>query len=211
MKVGIIGSGEVARALGTGFADRGHEVVLGTREPAKLADWAAAHPGARVAGVAEAAAHGELVVLAVRGAVAEQVLTGVADEVAGKTVIDTTNPLADAPPDHGVVRFFTDLDGSLMERLQAAVPDARLVKAFNAVGNALMVDPDLPGGPPTMFVCGDDADAKTVVGGVLADFGWDVADLGAAPAARAIEPLCILWCIPGLLEGNWHHALRWLR
>jgi 8-hydroxy-5-deazaflavin:NADPH oxidoreductase len=211
MKVGIIGSGEAARALGAGFVGRGHDVVLGTREPDKLADWAAEHAPVRIAGVPEAAAHGEVVVLAVRGTVANEVLTGVADEVAGKPVIDTTNPLADAPPDHGVVRFFTDLDNSLMERLQAAVPQARLVKAFNAIGNALMVDPDLPGGAPTMFICGDDTDAKAVVTAILADFGWDVADLGAVQAARAIEPLCILWCIPGFVDGNWNHALRWLR
>lgn len=212
MKVGILGSGDVARALGAGFVAHGHDVMLGTRDPAKLADWAVAHDGVRTGSVAEAAAHGELLVLAVRGAVAEQVLRSAGEQhLGGKPVIDATNPIADAPPDNGVLRYFTDLDESLMERLQAAFPAVRLVKAFNSVGNALMVDPQFPGGPPTMFICGNDADAKATVHEILVDFGWDVADLGAVEAARAIEPLCILWCIPGFVDGSWGHALKLLR
>lgn len=211
MKLGILGSGDVARALGAGFSRHGHDVMLGTRDPAKLTEWSAEH-GSRAGTVAEAAAHGEVVVLAVRGSAAERVLgdAGVAN-LAGKPVIDTTNPLADEPADNGVIRFFTDLDRSLMERLQDAFPTLSLVKAFNQVGNPLMIDPDVPGGPPTMFICGNDADAKAVVHGLLEDVGWDVADLGAVEAARAIEPLCILWCIPGYVDGTWNHALKLLR
>jgi 8-hydroxy-5-deazaflavin:NADPH oxidoreductase len=211
MKVGILGSGEVAKALGAGFVAHGHEVVLGTRDVPRLTTWASEH-GAMAGSVAEAASHGELLVLAVRGSAAEKVLRDAGeDNLAGKTVIDTTNPIADAPPDHGVIRYFTTLDESLMERLQSVFPAAKLVKAFNSVGNAHMVDPDLPGGPPTMFMCGNDDEAKATVRAILDDFGWDVADLGSVEAARAIEPLCILWCLPGFVDGTWDHAFKLLR
>ena len=125
-------------------------------------------------------------------------------------MIDTTNPIADAPPVNGVLRFFTDLDDSLMERLQREFPDARFVKAFNSVGNARMVDPEFAGGRPTMFICGNDEPAKATVTEILDQFGWDVADMGKAEAARAIEPLCMLWCIPGFLRNEWTHAFALL-
>jgi 8-hydroxy-5-deazaflavin:NADPH oxidoreductase len=211
MKVGILGSGDVAKALGAGFVAHGHEVVLGTRDVSGLTPWASEH-GALVGSVVEAASHGELLVLAVRGSAAEKVLRAAGEgNLEGKTVIDTTNPIADAPPDHGVIRYFTTLDESLMERLQSVFPSAKLVKAFNSVGNAHMVDPDLPGGPPTMFVCGNDDEAKATVRAILDDFGWDVADLGSVEAARAIEPLGILWCLPGFVDGTWDHAFKLLR
>lgn len=212
MNVGILGSGEVARTLGAGFLEHGHPVRLGTRDVRKLADWAAAHPGATIGGFADAAAFGDMIVLAVRGSAAADVLRQAGDEnLAGKTIIDTTNPIADAPPVNGVLRFFTSLDESLMEHLQRAFPTVKFVKAFSCVGNALMVNPRLENGPPTMFVCGNDAGAKTAVRAVLGQFGWDVEDLGVAEAARAIEPLCILWCIPGFLQNDWGHALKMLR
>ena len=150
--------------------------------------------------------------LAVKGAAAEAVvdLCG-ADALAGKTVIDTTNPIAEKPPVNGVLAFFTTLDQSLMERLQKRAPGARFVKAFSCVGNDLMVNPGLSGGPPTMFICGNDAAAKREVKAVLDQFGWEVEDLGAVEAARAIEPLCILWCIPGFARNDWAHALKMLR
>jgi 8-hydroxy-5-deazaflavin:NADPH oxidoreductase len=211
VKVGILGSGDVAKALGAGFVAHGHEVVLGTRDVPGLTPWASEH-GAVVGSVVEAASHGELLVLAVRGSAAEKVLRAAGESnLAGKPVVDTTNPIADAPPDHGVIRYFTTLDESLMERLQSAFPSAKLVKAFNSVGNAHMVDPDLPGGPPTMFVCGNDDEAKATVRAILDDFGWDAADLGSVEAARAIEPLCILWCLPGFVDGTWDHAFKLLR
>ncbi|MFI5370785.1 MAG: NADPH-dependent F420 reductase, partial [Candidatus Eisenbacteria bacterium] len=131
--------------------------------------------------------------------------------LAGKTVIDTTNPIAEAPPVNGVLHFFTTLEESLMERLQKLAPAARFVKAFSCVGNTLMVNPQLRGGPPTMFMCGNDAGAKTEVTSVLAQFGWEISDLGAAEAARAIEPLCMLWCIPGFRENDWMHAYKVLK
>lgn len=212
-KLAILGSGQVGDALAKGFLTRGDEVMRGSRDPSKLADWqAAAGTGARVGSFEEAAAWGETIVLAVKGSAAEAVLeqAGVAN-LAGKTVIDATNPIADAPPDHGVLRFFTDLNESLMERLQKQAPEAHFVKAFSCVGNALMVDPELPGGPPTMFICGNDADAKAEVRAILDRFGWDTADMGAVEAARAIEPLCMLWCIPGMTGGGWMHAFKLLR
>lgn len=122
---------------------------------------------------AEAAAWGGSVLLAVKGTAAVAVLeqAGTAN-LAGKTVMDATNPIADAPPVNGVLKFFTDLNESLMERLQKAAPEAHLVKVFSCVGNAFMVDPALPGGPPTMFICGNDAGAKAEVRGILDQFGW---------------------------------------
>lgn len=212
MKIGILGSGPVARALGTGLRAHGHDVLLGTRDLSALDEWAAAHPGAGVGSPADAAAHGEVVVLAVagRGAVPALHLAGPAN-LAGKVVIDTTNPIADAPPTNGVITFFTDLNESLLERLQAEVPEARFVKAFNSVGNQHMVDPAFEGGPPTMFICGNDLAAKEMVSRLLVEIGWEAADMGGVEAARAIEPLCILWCIPGILRNEWDHAFKLLR
>ena len=212
MKIGIIGSGAVAQTLAAGFLRHGHQVTMGTREPGKLADWLAQNPAGRVAAVAEAARFGDVVVLAVKGSAAHGVVESLgAGALGGKVVIDTTNPIADVPPVNGVLKFFTDLNDSLMERLQAAVPAARFVKAFSCVGAPLMVDPGLKGGRPTMFICGNDAGARGTVREILDQFGWDVEDLGAAEAARAIEPLCILWCIPGFLRNEWMHALKLVR
>jgi 8-hydroxy-5-deazaflavin:NADPH oxidoreductase len=211
MKVGILGSGEVAKTLAGGFIKHGHEAMLGTRDASKLADWAAKNPGGKVGSFGDTAGFGELVVLAVKGAAAAEALRAAgAGNLAGKPVIDATNPVAPAPPSNGVLKFFTSLDDSLMERLQAEFPDARFVKAFNSVGSALMVDPQLEGGKPTMFICGNDPEAKKVVGGILDQFGWETADMGGALAARAIEPLCMLWCIPGFLRNDWMHAFKLL-
>ena len=211
MKVGILGSGEVARDLAAGFLKYGHDVTLGTRDPAKLADFAKKHPQARVGSFADAAAFGEAVVLAVKGVAAADALrlAGKAN-VAGKPVIDTTNPITDAPPVNGVLKFFTTLDDSLMERLQREYSDARFVKAFSCVGSASMVDPNFKGGRPTMFICGNHDGAKKTVIGILEQFGWDVSDMGKAEGARAIEPLCLLWCIPGFLRNDWSHAFKML-
>lgn len=211
MKVGILGSGDVAKTLAGGFLQHGHEVRLGTRTPAKLADWASAHPQASVVSFAEAAGFGEVVALAVKGAAAAAALRlAGAAALAGKPLIDVTNPIADAPPVNGVLRFFTTLEESLLERLQREFPAVRFVKAFNSVGHGGMVNPSFPGGKPTMFICGNDAAAKQVVRGILDQFGWETADMGQAEAARAIEPLCMLWCIPGFLRNDWRHAFKLL-
>ncbi len=211
MKIGIIGSGVVAKTLAGGFLRHGHEVMLGTRTPPKLSDWATKNPDVSISSFSAAASFGEVVVLAVKGTVASEALhaTGAAN-LAGKPVIDATNPIADAPPSNGVLKFFTSLDASLMEQLQGEFQDVRFVKAFNSVGNACMVNPQFKGGKPTMFICGNDAAAKEIVHGILDEFGWETADMGNAEAARAIEPLCMLWCIPGFLRNDWVHAFKLL-
>ncbi len=211
MKVGILGSGDVAKALAGGFLKHGHEVTLGTRTPASLADWAKQNPRARVESLAGTAKFAELVVLAVKGTAAAEALrlAGTAN-LSGKTVVDATNPIADTPPSKGILKFFTTLDESLMERLQREFPGSRFVKAFNSVGSACMVDPRFKDGKPTMFLCGDDEAAKKSVTTILEQFGWEAADMGGAEAARAIEPLCILWCIPGFLRNEWTHAFKLL-
>lgn len=209
MNVGILGSGDVAKTLGAGFLKHGHAVMLGTRGMEKLAEWQSKHPGAKIGSFAEAAAFGELLVLAVKGDAALDVLRLAGSRaLAGKVMVDTTNPIAAAPPVNGVLKYFTSLDESLMERLQKANPDVRFVKAFNSVGNARMVNPQYAGGRPTMFICGNDAVAKQSVGRMLDQFGWETLDLGSVEAARAIEPLCILWCIPGFLRNEWTHAFK---
>ena len=211
MKVGILGSGDVAKALAGGFLKHKHDVTVGTRDASKLAGWAKQSPGARVGSFAEAAAFGELAVLAVKGtAAADAVRAAGPANLAGKVVIDATNPIAAAPPVNGVLKFFTSLDESLMERLQREFASVRFVKAFNSVGNAAMVDPKFMGGRPTMFICGNDAAARKTVAGILDEFGWETADMGKAEAARAIEPLCMLWCIPGFLRNQWTHAFKLL-
>jgi 8-hydroxy-5-deazaflavin:NADPH oxidoreductase len=212
MKIGILGSGDVAKVLAAGFLRHDHQVTLGTRAPAKLAEWAQRNPAAAVTDVAAAARFGNVVVLAVKGAAATDALRAAgAANLKGKTLIDATNPIAEEPPTHGVLKFFTTLDESLMERLQREFPEVRFVKAFNSVGNACMVDPKFKGGKPTMFICGNDEAAKKTVDGILSQFGWETADMGRAEAARAIEPLCMLWCIPGFLHNDWTHAFKLLR
>jgi len=211
MKIGILGSGEVAKALAGGFLKHGHEVTIGTRTLAKLAEWNAKNPHARVASFAEAAKFADLVVLAAKGTAATDVLrlAGTAN-FAGKAVMDVTNPIADAPPVNGVLKYYTSLEDSQLERLQREFAGACFVKAFNSVGNAFMVNPQFKGGKPTMFYCGNDEAAKQTVKTVIEQFGWEPADMGKAEAARAIEPLCMLWCIPGFLRNDWAHAFKLL-
>lgn len=212
MQIGVLGSGDVARTLAGGFLRHGHDVLMGTRDPDKLRDWLKAHPRSSAGSFADAARFGEVVVLAVKGSVAARALrlAGTSNLV-GKIVIDVCNPIADQPPVNGVLRFFTSLDDSLMERLQREYSVARFVKAFNSVGQGQMVNPQLPGGPPTMFICGNDAAAKQTVSGLLKQFGWEAADMGLVESARALEPLCMLWCIPGFREQRWTHAFKLLQ
>jgi 8-hydroxy-5-deazaflavin:NADPH oxidoreductase len=212
MKVGVIGSGVVGQTLAAGFLKHGHQVEIGTREPAKLKDWADKNKGTAVKSFADAAAFGDVVVLAVAGQVAQEAVKLAGAGLAGKPVIDACNPIGGGPPVNGVLSYFTPQNESLMEQLQKAAPDAHFVKAFNSVGNAQMINPQFAGGRPTMFICGNDANAKKTVGQILDQFGWDTEDMGAVEAARAIEPLCRLWCIPGVGKGDWSaHAFKLLR
>lgn len=210
-KIGVIGSGNVAQVLASGFLKHGYQVTIGTRDTSKLAAWYSKNSTATVGSFEDAAAFGEVIVLAVKGIVAEKLIAAVKPFLSDKTIIDTTNPIAEAPPVNGVLKFFTTHDESLMERLQVIAPEANFVKAFSCVGNSLMVDPNMKEGKPTMFISGNNEKAKAEVGGILNQFQWDVADMGTAVAARAIEPLCMLWCIPGFKDNRWGHAFKLLR
>ena len=211
MKVGVLGSGDVAKVLATGFLKHGHDVMLGTRSAAKLSDWQTQNPTGRVGSFDDAAKFADLVVLAVKGTAAAEALRAAGGaNLIGKPVIDATNPIADAPPTNGVLSFFTNLSESLMENLQAEFQGAQFVKAFNSVGNARMVNPQFEGGKPTMFICGNDDAAKKTVTAILDQFGWETADMGKAEAARAIEPLCMLWCIPVFTRNQTTHAFKLL-
>jgi 8-hydroxy-5-deazaflavin:NADPH oxidoreductase len=212
MKIGVIGSGDVARTLANGFLRHGHEVTIGTREPSKLAEWAQQNPKGHVGSFADAARFAEVAVLAVKGTVAlDAVRLAGPVNLEGKPVIDACNPIAEAPPKNGVLKFFTSGEDSLLERLQREFPRVPFVKAFNSVGAACMVNPKFAGGKPTMFICGNEDGAKKSVSTILEQFGWEPADMGKVEAARAIEPLCILWCIPGFLQNDWVHAFKLLR
>jgi predicted dinucleotide-binding enzyme len=209
-RIGVLGSGGVGQTLAGGFRTHGHDVRIGSRSPEKLEAFATA-AGVGRGTFAEVAAWGELLVLAVRGAGAQDALTlAGAGNVDGKVIIDTTNPISDAPPVNGVLQYFTGPNNSLMEQLQQAFPGARLVKAFNSVNMGSMVNPSFEGGRPTMFYCGNDPAARETVRRVIEDFGWEPADMGMAEAARAIEPLAQLVCIPGFLRNSWAQALRML-
>jgi predicted dinucleotide-binding enzyme len=213
MRIGVIGSAVVGQTLAAGLKKHGHDVRIASRAPSKLADFSRTS-GIPAGTFQDVAAWAELVVLAVSGTGAIEAVReiGVANLV-GKPVMDTTNPIAQEPPEDGVLRFFTSPNDSLMERLQAAAPGAKFVKAFNSVGAGLMVNPEFPGGAkPTMFFCGDDPQAKAAVARIIGELGWEAADMGSAKAARAIEPLCQLWCIPGFLSNQWtSHAFHVLR
>lgn len=212
MKIGIIGSGGVAQALGAGFLACGYDTMLGTRETSKLTEWQRSNPKGRVGSADETAAFADLVVLAVKGSASAAALRSAGEKnLVGKVIIDATNPITDAPPDHGVLTFFTGPNQSLMEVLQKDFPDAHFVKAFNSVGSALFINPHFDAGKPTMFICGNNESAKAAVEKILDQFGWETADMGTAEAARAIEPLCILWCIPGFARNQWNHAFKLLR
>jgi 8-hydroxy-5-deazaflavin:NADPH oxidoreductase len=212
VKVGILGSGDVGKVLAKGFLKNGYQVAIGSDHPEKLTEFKRENPEMETATFEEAAQSGDIVVVCVKGTVAEKIVEKVKKYITGKTVIDTTNPIADAPPQNGVLKYFTSLEESLMERLQKIAPDAQFVKAFNSIGSALMVNPEFGDDTkPTMFICGNNDDAKKKVHEILEKFGFKVEDMGKVESARAIEPLCILWCIPGFLRNEWSHAFKLLK
>jgi len=212
VKIGVLGSGDVGRVLGAGFAGLGHAVMLGTRDPAKgpVTAWVQATGENASAGTfAEAAAFGEVLVLAVAGSAVEDVarLAG-PERCADKPVIDATNPLdfSIMPP-----RLFVGTTDSLGERVQRLLPAAHVVKAFNTVGNPHMVRPDFPGGPPDMFLCGDDAAAKATVADLTKALGWNVVDLGGIEVSRYLEPLAMVWITEFFRTNSGDHAFKLLR
>jgi predicted dinucleotide-binding enzyme len=209
MNITILGSGHVGQTLAEGFLGAGHAITIASRSGDKLGEFSA-RTGIPELPFDRAAAGAELVVLAVKGTVAQELVTGLASGLAGKVVIDTTNPIAGAPVG-GVLPYFTGPGDSLLQRLQQAVPAGRFVKAFNSVGAGLMVQPALQGGRPTMFICGDDSAAKTVVAGLCEQLGWQAEDVGTSAAGGPVEALCQLWCAAGFLRNDWTHAFAWLR
>jgi 8-hydroxy-5-deazaflavin:NADPH oxidoreductase len=210
-KVGIIGSANVGTALAKGFLEKGYETTISSRSEEKRKKLEQEIKGVKADTPFNTAKNNELIVFAVKGAEAKKALEEIgAENLAGKTIIDTTNPIADEAPVNGVLVYFSDVNKSLMEELQAAVPGAKFVKAFSCIGSPFMVNPSFES-KPTMFICGDDPGAKKEVEGILDQFGWETADMGNVEAARAIEPLAVLWCIPGLRENRWNHALKLLK
>jgi 8-hydroxy-5-deazaflavin:NADPH oxidoreductase len=212
-RVGVLGSGEVGRRLAAGFASRGHDAMIGTRDADKpeLQEWLGGEgAGVKTGSFEQTAAHGELLVLAVLGNAAEEAIAQAQPEnFIGKVVIDATNPLdfsAGFPPKLSICG-----EDSLGERVQRALPDARVVKAFNTIGNVYFVDPSFSDGKPTMLIAGNDQDAKGTVADVLADFGWpDPVDIGGIESSRELEAICIAWVKIGGARGAWDHGFKLL-
>ena len=212
-KIGIIGSGSVGKALALGFENYGYPVMIGSRSPEKLDGWKKeSRFKGQTGDFSAVASYGDILVLAVTGTKVFDAmqLTG-EDNHYGKIVIDTNNPIAEISPVNGVIQFFTDSRNSLMEQLQTRFAHVRFVKAFSCIGAAHMVNPDFGGIKPSMFICGNDPEAKREVKTILDAFGFETEDMGTMEAARAIEPLCILWCIPGFKDNSWDHAFKLLK
>jgi 8-hydroxy-5-deazaflavin:NADPH oxidoreductase len=211
MRIGILGTGDVGKALGNGFIALGHDVKMGAREAgnAKARAWVA-EAGARASAgtFADAAEFAEIVVLSTLGSANKEVLDAAgAERLRGKIIIDTTNPLdhSGGPPKLSVGH--TDSGG---EQVQRQVPAALVVKAFNTVGSPHMFKPSFPGGRPDMFIAGNDAGAKKKVAAILDDFGWGVVDVGGIDSSRYLEAMCIVWVLHGLASGTWNHAFKLL-
>ncbi len=210
-KIGILGSGQVAKDLARGFKDLGYDVMLGSSDLSKLEE-SKNTLKVKIGSFQQASAFGDIIVLAVKGSAAIKVYSNLnAEDIKGKTVIDTTNPISDIPPVNGVLQFFTQQNGSLAAQLQKTQTEANIVKAFNSVGSGSMYKPQFAGGTPTMFICGNNDDAKTQVTSILEKFGWDTSDMGTLDAASSIESLCVLWCIRGFKDNQWSHAFKLLK
>lgn len=210
MKVGIIGSGDVGKRLGDSFVDLGHQVKIGTRDAGKLADWASRHgKHASVGSFADAAKFGDIVVIATLWTGTQSAIEMAGPEnMAGKVVIDVTNPLdySTMPPTLSIGH--TDSAGETVQRL---LPGAKVVKAFNIVGNPHMYKPKFTEGRPTMFICGNDDSAKKMVTDILTAFGWESIDIGGIESSRLLEPLAMLWITYYFRTNTGTHAFKLLR
>lgn len=210
VRVGVLGSGDVGKVLAAGFASLGHEVTIGSRDPEKLREWASASARVSAGTFAEAAQFGDILVIATLGTgTLDAIRLAGLDAFDGKVVIDATNPLdfsKGMPP-----TLFVGATDSLGEQVQRLIPKARVVKAFNTVGNAHMIHPQFPGGPPDMFLCGNDAEGKKIVSQICEAFGWGVADIGGIEGSRYLEPMCMTWVLYGALNSSWNHAFKLLR
>ena len=207
MKIGIIGSGDVGQRLADGFIELGHTVKIGSRDPnqKKVTEWIDKHDNGR------AASFGELNVLATSWAgTADAIRMVDPQNFAGKVVIDVTNPLDFS---EGMApRLAVGHTDSAGETVQRMLPNSKVVKAFNIVGNPHMVHPNFPGGPPTMFICGNDDEAKkNVIDNILTKFGWETIDIGGIEGARLLEPLALLWITHYFRTGTGDHAFKLLR
>ncbi|HEY3447820.1 MAG TPA: NAD(P)-binding domain-containing protein [Myxococcales bacterium] len=211
-KIGILGTGDVGRVLASGFVEAGHEVMLGSRDAKneKVTQWVAkAGPRGKGGTFADAAKFGEVIVLATLWGGTENALQlAGAENLAGKILMDATNPLAQTPTGPSLALGHTDSGG---EQVQRWAPKAKVVKVYNTVGNAHMIHPSFPGGPPDMFLCGNDAEAKRTVAGFVKGFGWDVVDVGGIEGSRLLEPMCLLWVGYGMRTNSWNHAFKLLR
>ncbi|PYQ31851.1 MAG: DNA-binding protein [Acidobacteria bacterium] len=210
VRVGVLGSGDVGKVLAAGFASLGHEVTIGSRDPGKLQEWASASARVSAGTFADAATFGDILVLATLGTgTLDAIRLAGVDAFDGKVVIDATNPLdfsKGMPP-----TLYVGTTDSLGEQVQRLIPKARVVKAFNTVGNAHMIHPQFPGGPPDMFLCGNDAEGKKIVSQICEAFGWGVADIGGIESSRYLEPMCMTWVLYGVLSSSWGHAFKLLR
>ena len=211
-KVGIIGSGSVGQALAKGFVENGYETTIASRDVKKRKELEEEFKGKIKTDTLEnTAKNNDIIVFAVKGGKAKDALALLkVDNLKGKTIIDTTNPIEDEAPVNGVLIYSSGINKSLMEELQEMAEEARFVKAFNSVGATHMVNPSFES-KPTMFICGNNNKAKKEVTEILDKFGWETADMGTAEAARAIEPLAMLWCIPGFTANSWNHAFKLLK
>jgi predicted dinucleotide-binding enzyme len=208
MKVGVLGSGDVGKVLAAGFKSSGHEAKIGSREPEKLAAWSKEKNVPNVT-FEEAAKFADVIVLATLGQGTENAIRLAGPKnFAGKVVIDATNPLDFST---GMPQLYIGHNDSLGEQVQRWIPDAKVVKAFNTVGNAHMIRPQFPGGPPDMFIAGNDAEAKRIVADICEQFGWGVIDIGGIEGARHLEPMCMVWVLHGFLTKSWNHAFKMLQ
>lgn len=212
MKVGVLGSGDVGRTLASGFLSSGHQVMLAARDRSneKIVAWQKENAGGQIGTFADAARFGEMIVLATLGEGTEEAIRiAGAENFDGKVVIDTTNPLdfsAGFPP-----KLAINGNDSLGEHVQRAIPKAKVVKCFNTVGNGMMVKPDVAGGPPTMFICGNDAGAKAEVSKLLVDWKWEPSDIGGIECSRYLEALCLVWVLDAARGNTWMQAFKMLR
>ena len=210
VRVGVLGSGDVGKVLAAGFASLGHEVTIGSRDPGKLQEWASASARVSAGTFADAAQFGDILVLATLGTgTLDAIKLAGVDAFDGKVVIDATNPLdfsKGMPP-----TLYVGTTDSLGEQVQRLIPKARVVKAFNSVGNAHMINPQFPGGPPDMFLCGNDAEGKKIVSQICEAFGWGVVDIGGIESSRYLEPMCMTWVLYGVRNSSWNHAFKLLR
>jgi predicted dinucleotide-binding enzyme len=207
-KVGILGSGDVGKSFARAFSALGYPVKIGSRTPEKLQEFVS-QAGNRVTSSTfeETARFGDVIVVATLGSGTEEALhLAKAKNFEGKVVIDATNPLAFTPGGPPTLAF--GHDDSLGERVQRWLPSARVVKAFNTVGNAHFFKPQFSGGPPDMFICGNDAEAKKLVSQICQEFGWGVIDIGGIGGSRYLEPTAMTWVMHGILSGSWNHAFK---